>query len=96
MARLGFVGTGLMGSPMAQNLLRAGHEVMVYDVHPAATEQCAALGAQVARSASETTVCDLVFVIVKTGPQVEEVVLGEKGLLAGMRTGQELTCVARV
>lgn len=93
MARLGFIGTGLMGNPMAQNLLRAGHELVVYDIRPEATEQCAALGAKVARSVSETAACEFVFVIVKTGPQVEEVILGERGILAGMKAGQELTCV---
>lgn len=92
MATLGFIGTGLMGSPMAQSLLRAGHELIVYDVDRRATEACAALGAHVAGSAAETAAGEFVFVMVKTGPQVEEVIRGNSGILAGMAKGRELSC----
>ncbi len=93
MATLGFVGTGLMGSPMAQSLLRAGHEVIVYDVDRRAAEACAASGALVAGSAAETAVGEYVFIMVKTGPQVEDVICGNGGILAGMAKGRELSCV---
>jgi len=92
MAKLGFIGTGLMGSPMAQSLLRAGHELIVYDADQRAGEACAAAGAHVAGSAAETAAGESVFVMVKTGPQVEEVILGDGGILAGMEGGRELTC----
>ncbi len=92
MATLGFIGTGLMGSPMAQSLLRAGHELIVFDVDRRATEACAALGARVAGSAAEAAAGEFVFVMVKTGSQVEEVILGDRGILAGLRDGRTLTC----
>jgi 3-hydroxyisobutyrate dehydrogenase-like beta-hydroxyacid dehydrogenase len=93
MGQIGFVGTGMMGSPMACNLVKAGFAVMVYDVRPEATRDCVALGAKPARIVSEMAVCEAVFVMVHSGPQVEEVLLGEQGLLKGMQPGQTLLAV---
>jgi len=93
MGRIGFVGTGMMGSPMACNLVKAGFEVLVYDTRPEATKDCLALGARPAGKISELAGCEAVFVMVHSGPQVEEVLLGEQGLLKGMQPGQKLIAV---
>ncbi len=89
MAKTGFVGLGMMGNPMALNLIRAGYDVMVYDVRPEAAKEAAGLGAEVAPDIESMAKCDPVFIIVNTGPQVEQVLggivsglTGDKGLLA--------------
>jgi hypothetical protein len=51
-ADIGFVGLGMMGDPMAQNLLRAGFKVRVYDIRPEAAKNTAAMGATLTKSAS--------------------------------------------
>ncbi len=93
MRRIGFIGTGMMGGHMACNLVKAGFEVLVYDTRPEATKDCVTLGAQPAGKIPELAGCEAVFVMVHSGPQVEEVLLGEQGLLKGMQRGQKLTAV---
>jgi 2-hydroxy-3-oxopropionate reductase len=76
MAEIGFVGLGMMGNPMAQNLIRAGHRVRVYDVRSEPFDELRALGAEVARDPESLAACNPVFVMVNTGPQVEQVLAG--------------------
>ena len=45
-SKIGFIGLGIMGRPMVKNLLKAGHEVTVYDIMPAGMDEVAAAGAQ--------------------------------------------------
>ncbi|HUV59023.1 MAG TPA: NAD(P)-dependent oxidoreductase [Desulfatiglandales bacterium] len=90
---LGFVGTGMMGAPMAENLLKAGFEIMVYDIRPEATKNAVALGAKSARNPSDMAFCDVVFVIVNTFEQVKDVVLGENGIVQGFRGEEPLRLV---
>ena len=78
---IGFIGTGMMGDPMAQNLLRAGYKLMVYDVRPEATKNVMALGANLVKSPSELACCDIVFIMVNTGSQVEDLLLGKQGIV---------------
>ena len=79
--RLGFVGTGTMGAPMAACLLDAGHELAVYDVRPAATAALVQRGARTARSPAEAAR--------SSGPhEVEQAVLASAtGILAGLAAG---------
>jgi 3-hydroxyisobutyrate dehydrogenase-like beta-hydroxyacid dehydrogenase len=93
MGQIGFVGTGMMGSPMACNLIKAGFEVLVYDVRIEATKDCLALGARSTGVVSEMSSCGVVFIIVNSGSQVEDVLLGEHGLVKDMKKGQKLTAV---
>lgn len=85
---VGFVGTGNMGSPMAINVLKAGHQLTVWDLRPEATAALESLGATRARSLA--ALADTVRVTLLSLPNdavVEAVVGGEGGLLAGARAG---------
>lgn len=89
--RVGFIGLGNMGKPMAVNLAKAGVALTVYDRDPLPLRALEALGAQVASSAREVGErSEIVEIVVMTDRQVEEVVLGKaqgEGLLAGMSPG---------
>lgn len=77
MAKIGFIGLGNMGGPMARNLVRAGHEVTAFDLVPAALEQVKAEGAAVAASAREAAVdAEFVISMLPAGRHVEAVYLG--------------------
>lgn len=83
---LGFIGLGVMGRPMAANLLAAGHRLTVYRDSPAAREVLGA--ARFASSAAEVTrASDIVILMLPDTPDVEAVVRGEDGVLAGLREG---------
>ncbi len=86
--RVGVIGLGLMGGGMARTLLRKGFDPVVYDASPAAVDRMAKLGARVAASPQELAEkVDFVFTVLPDGPQVEEVVLGPGGTLAGAHPG---------
>jgi 3-hydroxyisobutyrate dehydrogenase-like beta-hydroxyacid dehydrogenase len=87
--RLGFVGTGTMGAPMASCLIDAGHELMVYDVRPAATAALVARGARAAESPAEVARASAVVFTSLPGPhEVEHAVLDSStGILAGLAAG---------
>jgi 3-hydroxyisobutyrate dehydrogenase-like beta-hydroxyacid dehydrogenase len=87
--RLGFVGTGTMGAPMASCLLDAGHELTVYDVRPAATAALVARGAQATGSPAEVARSSEVVLTSLPGPrEVERVALDpSSGILAGLAAG---------
>ncbi len=83
---LGFVGVGQMGGPMAARLIDAGHDLVVHDPNPAATEPLAARGARIAASAAEVaSAAELVLVSLPTPAVVQAVALGEGGLIHGVR-----------
>lgn len=86
--RIGFIGLGIMGKPMSKNLLRAGYELVVLDSNTAVVEELAALGAAVAANPGEVAgQVEAVITMLPNSPQVKEVVLGEKGVIAGARPG---------
>lgn len=87
-SKIGFVGLGIMGKPMSKNLLKAGHTVTVYDIVPAGMEEVAAAGAEKGSSPEDVARrSDIVITMVPDGPEVEQAVLGENGVLAGARKG---------
>jgi 3-hydroxyisobutyrate dehydrogenase len=86
--RVGVVGTGIMGAPMARNLLRAGHAVTVHNRSPARVAPLVEAGATAATSPRETAArVDAVVTCVPDTPDVEAVVLGSDGILAGAAPG---------
>jgi 3-hydroxyisobutyrate dehydrogenase-like beta-hydroxyacid dehydrogenase len=87
--RLGFVGTGTMGCPMALCLIEAGHELTVYDVRPAATGPLVAHGAHNAGSPAEVAgCCEVVFTSLPGPSEVEHAVLdSSNGILSGLAPG---------
>ena len=88
MTKIGFVGLGIMGSPMASNLLKAGFEVIGFDLTPAALERLSADGGVVAASAAQAAAeADVVITMLPNHPQVEAVALGEGGVLDSAKPG---------
>ncbi|HXJ35832.1 MAG TPA: NAD(P)-dependent oxidoreductase [Candidatus Eisenbacteria bacterium] len=86
--RVGLVGTGIMGAPMARNLLRAGHTVTVHNRSPARVAPLVEAGATVAASPREVAArADAVVTCVPDTPDVEAVVAGPNGILDAAQPG---------
>jgi 3-hydroxyisobutyrate dehydrogenase len=83
MAVIGFIGLGNMGLPMARNLLKAGHQLVAFDVAGAALEAAVAAGAKAADSAAGAAPgAEVVITMLPEGRHVREVYLGDDGLIA--------------
>jgi 3-hydroxyisobutyrate dehydrogenase-like beta-hydroxyacid dehydrogenase len=86
--RIGFIGLGLMGRPMARRIIEAGFETTLWARRPSTVEQFADTTAKVAASPAELAAAsDLVCVCVVADADVEEVVAGEQGVLSGLAPG---------
>ncbi len=89
--KIGFIGLGAMGQPMAKRLIAAGYKLVVYDLRKEAIEALVQKGAEGASSAKEVAEkCRQVITIVPNSPAVEEVVLGPQGLIEGAQAGDIL------
>src|SRR6186997_2757228 len=88
MARIGFIGLGNMGLPMAQNLLKAGHQVEGVDVNPAAIEKLkAAGGASVEAAKGAASRADVLITMLPSGKEVRDVYLGSSGIIENANAG---------
>ena len=86
--KIGFIGLGAMGRPMSKNLLKAGHELHVYDIVPAAVEEIVACGAIAEKSNKDVAAAtDVVITMLPNSPHVKAAVLGDEGVLAGAHKG---------
>ena len=86
--RIGFIGLGIMGLPMARHLLKAGYPLTVHNRSSEPEQTLAAEGASVARTAREVAESsDIVITMLPDSPQVEDVVLGENGVAQGLKKG---------
>jgi 2-hydroxy-3-oxopropionate reductase len=86
--RVGFVGLGIMGRPMALNLLKAGHELTVWARRKESMAPLVEAGAKAAESpAAVAAVADVVFSMVADAPDVREVLLGNQGVVQSKRPG---------
>ncbi|MDD4076016.1 MAG: 2-hydroxy-3-oxopropionate reductase [Eubacteriales bacterium] len=88
MKKIGFIGLGIMGKPMAKNLMKAGYELKVYDIVTPAVDELVAAGA--ARGESNADVAkdsELVITMLPNSPHVKKAVLGENGVLDGAKPG---------
>jgi len=86
--KVGFVGLGAMGRPMARNLLKAGHEVTVYNRTRARSEELTRDGAKVAASPAETASGEVVITMLADDHALEDVLLGSGNLLSKLRPEQ--------
>ena len=88
--RIGFIGLGIMGKPMAKNLVKAGYDVLVADKFaPKAVEEVVATGAKAAASNMEVgEKCDIVITMVPNSPNVKEALFGEDGAAKTMSKGK--------
>jgi len=86
--KIGFIGLGIMGKPMVKNLLKAGYEVIAYDIIPENVENVVEAGALGANSIKEVVVdCKQIITMLPNGPHVKEVVLGPGGVLEHASSG---------
>jgi 2-hydroxy-3-oxopropionate reductase len=86
--KIGFVGLGIMGKPMAKNLLKAGYELVVYDIVAAPVEEVVKAGAQKGASPKDVAAQgDVIITMLPNSPQVKEAVLGKNGVIEGVRKG---------
>jgi 2-hydroxy-3-oxopropionate reductase len=89
--KIGFVGLGIMGKPMAKNLLKAGHELVVFDFNKDAVNEVVSCGAKAASSNKEVaSECKVVITMVPNSPHVRAAVFGENGLAEGFQKGSVL------
>jgi 2-hydroxy-3-oxopropionate reductase len=85
---IGFIGLGIMGKPMARNLLKAGFAVIVHNRHQEVTDELVAAGASAGNRPLEmATSCDVLITMLPDAPQVEEVLLGSEGVIKGAHDG---------
>ena len=85
--KIGLIGLGIMGKPMAKNLLKAGYDLTVSDLNQASVDEIVAAGAKAATNAEIGETCDVVLTMVPNSPQVKAVMLGEDGVAAHMKPG---------
>lgn len=86
--KLGFIGLGVMGRPMALHLIEAGHELSVYARRAETAQPLVDAGAKACASPAEVAAnSEVVFTMVTTGADVEQVALGEGGILHGAKPG---------
>ncbi len=86
--KIGFIGLGIMGKPMSLNLIKAGYQLVVMDVFEPAVAELVAAGAEAAptpRAVAERA--DIIITMLPNSPQVKQVVLGEQGVVEGVRSG---------
>jgi len=89
--KIGFIGLGIMGKPMAKNLLKAGYELTVFDRVPGPVQEVVTAGAKAASSGREVAEqSDIIITMLPNSPHVKAAVLGEGGVLEGMKAGKIL------
>lgn len=87
--RIGVIGLGIMGKPMARNLMTSGHEVVVYDLFPEPVEELVTDGAVLGTSPADVaSKSDITVVMVQNSPQSTTVALGENGIIEAADKGQ--------
>lgn len=86
--KIGLIGLGIMGRPMAKNMLKAGYELLVNDLNQDAVADVVASGATAATTAEIGAQCDVVMTMLPNSPHVKAVILGENGVIASMKAGQ--------
>ena len=97
MANLGFIGTGIMGKPMAGHLLEAGHTVHIYDVDAAPLDELAGKGAVKCASSKEVAEkSDIVFLMVPDTPDVEAALFGAGGAAEGLSSGNTVVDMSSI
>jgi 2-hydroxy-3-oxopropionate reductase len=85
---IGFIGLGIMGRPMARNLLKAGHALVVHSRSRGPVDEIVKAGARAAASPKDVAAqCDVLITMLPNSPEVEQVALGPNGIIEGARRG---------
>lgn len=88
MTKIGFLGLGIMGKPMAKNLVKAGEEVTVFDFNQPAIDELVKLGAKSAKNGKELAqAAEVVFTMVQNSPNVESALFDKDGIAEGLVAG---------
>ncbi len=86
MSKIGFIGLGIMGKPMCMNLLKAGHDLVVFDIDEVPVQELKQSGAEVGSSPKDVaSKADIVITMLPDSAQVKAVVLGKDGVIEGAR-----------
>ena len=94
--KIGFIGLGIMGRPMARNLLKAGYALVVYD-KVAKVDDLVALGAKAGVSNKDVaSQCEVIITMLPNSPHVKEAVLGKDGVLEGAKAGTILVDMSSI
>jgi len=95
--KIGFIGLGIMGKPMAKNLIKAGYDLKVHDIVDTAVEEVIAAGARRGLNGADVAKdSDVVITMLPNSPHVKEVVLGKDGVLEGARPGTILVDMSSI
>jgi 2-hydroxy-3-oxopropionate reductase len=95
--KVGFIGPGIMGRPMALNLMKGGHKLWVYARRPEAMQALVAAGATACASAAEVAKhADVIFTMVSDTPDVESVIFGETGVAKHARSGSVIVDMSTI
>jgi len=97
MEKIGFIGLGIMGNPMAKNLLKAGYSLTVYDIVPEKIDDVVAAGAAAGLSNKEVAEkSEVIITMLPNSPEVKEAVMGADGVLDGARPGTILVDMSSI
>ncbi len=95
--KIGFIGLGIMGAPMARNLLKAGYSLVVYDILAEKVEDAVKAGAEAGSSSQDVAAkSEIVITMLPNSPEVKEVVLGPNGVLEGAKSGMILVDMSSI
>lgn len=95
--KIGFIGLGIMGRPMAKNLIKAGHELTIFDFNKEAVADLVSCGAAAAESNKDlASKVDVVITMVPNSPQVRAAVLGKDGVVEGAKEGLVLVDMSSI
>ena len=91
MKKIGFIGLGIMGKPMAMNLIKAGYDLTVYDIRPEPVKEVVASGAKEGKSSKDVAAqSEVVITMLPNSPDVKKAVLGKNGVIEGAKAGMIL------
>jgi 2-hydroxy-3-oxopropionate reductase len=94
---IGFIGLGIMGKPMAKNLLKAGYNLVVYDINTDPVKELVHAGAKAGNSPEDVAAqSEVIITMLPNSPEVREVVLGNKGVIYGAKPGTILVDMSSI
>ncbi len=97
MKNIGFIGLGIMGKPMAKNLLKAGYNLIVYDINTGSVKELVNAGAKEGKSSSDVaSQSEVIITMLPNSPEVREVVLGANGIIEGVKPGTILVDMSSI
>ena len=96
MSKLGFIGLGIMGNPMAANLLKGGHELFVHTRRAVPAELTAAGAVACANATEVAQKADVIFLMLPDTPDVAKVLFGENGVAAGLTKGKTVVDMSSI